>query len=87
MLESWNIRTGGPLGPLWYLTPSHLSILVLLSISIVVSILRFLMPQLLCLRGRTAPYSAAAALPNPVQNPDIHYNQLFINNEWQDSVT
>lgn len=44
-------------------------------------------PWLLCLQGRTAPYSSAAALPNPILNPDIHYNQLFINNEWQDAVS
>ncbi|KAK2504877.1 hypothetical protein MC885_011301 [Smutsia gigantea] len=49
--------------------------------------LHFLVPQLLCLRGRTAPYSSASALPNPILNPDIHYNQLFINNEWRDAVS
>lgn len=33
------------------------------------------------------PYSSAAALPNPIPNPDIRYNQLFINNEWQDAAS
>lgn len=86
MLVSWNIGAGRPLGPLWYPAPSHLSVLVPLSISRVVSILRFLMPRLLCLHGRMTPYSVAAALPSPVQNPDICYNQLFVN-KWQDSVS
>uniref|UniRef100_G3U8G8 Aldehyde dehydrogenase, cytosolic 1 n=1 Tax=Loxodonta africana TaxID=9785 RepID=G3U8G8_LOXAF len=27
------------------------------------------------------------ALPSPILNPDIHYNQLFISNEWQDAVS
>ncbi|XP_039090764.1 aldehyde dehydrogenase X, mitochondrial [Hyaena hyaena] len=51
--------------------------------------LRCLVPvaRLLCLRGRTAPYSSAAALPSPIPNPDIRYNQLFINNEWQDAAS
>ncbi|KAM5299414.1 LOW QUALITY PROTEIN: aldehyde dehydrogenase X, mitochondrial [Ctenodactylus gundi] len=48
--------------------------------------LRFLVPRLLCLQGRTAPYSLAAALPSAILNPDIHYSQLFISNEWQDAV-
>lgn len=65
MLVSWNIGAGRPLGPLWYPAPSHLSVLVPLSISRVVSILRFLMPRLLCLHGRMTPYSVAAALPSP----------------------
>lgn len=64
MLVSWNIGAGGPLGPLWYPAPSHLSVLVPLSISRVVSMLPFLTPRLLCLHGRTAAYSAAA-LPSP----------------------
>ncbi|PNI98865.1 ALDH1B1 isoform 2, partial [Pan troglodytes] len=49
--------------------------------------LRFLAPRLLSLQGRTAHYSSAAALPSPILNPDIPYNQLFINNEWQDAVS
>uniref|UniRef100_A0A5F8ALB8 aldehyde dehydrogenase (NAD(+)) n=1 Tax=Macaca mulatta TaxID=9544 RepID=A0A5F8ALB8_MACMU len=49
--------------------------------------LRFLAPRLLCLQGRTARYSSAAALPSPILNPGISYNQLFINNEWQDAVS
>ncbi|KAM9642244.1 LOW QUALITY PROTEIN: aldehyde dehydrogenase X, mitochondrial [Trichechus inunguis] len=49
--------------------------------------MRFLVPQLPSLRGRTTPYSSAAALPRPILNPDIHYNQPFINNEWQDAVS
>ncbi|XP_055206983.2 aldehyde dehydrogenase X, mitochondrial-like [Gorilla gorilla gorilla] len=49
--------------------------------------LRFLAPQLLSLQGRTARYSSAAALPSPILNPDIPYNQLFINNEWQDALS
>lgn len=65
MLVSWNIGAGRPLGPLWYPAPSHLSVLVPLSISRVVSMLPFLTPRLLCLRSRTAAYSAAAALPSP----------------------
>lgn len=48
---------------------------------------RFLVPRLLCLQGRTTSYSTAAALPNPIPNPEIRYNQLFINNEWQDAVS
>uniref|UniRef100_A0A673V5K7 Aldehyde dehydrogenase 1 family member B1 n=1 Tax=Suricata suricatta TaxID=37032 RepID=A0A673V5K7_SURSU len=35
----------------------------------------------------TAPYSSAAALPSPILHPDICYNQLFINNEWQDAAS
>lgn len=41
----------------------------------------------LCLRRLATPYSSAAALPSPIPNPDIRYNQLFINNEWQDAVS
>lgn len=49
--------------------------------------LRFLVPRLFCLRRLATPYSSAAALPSPILNPDIRYNQLFINNEWQDAVS
>uniref|UniRef100_A0A452QKB5 aldehyde dehydrogenase (NAD(+)) n=1 Tax=Ursus americanus TaxID=9643 RepID=A0A452QKB5_URSAM len=35
----------------------------------------------------TTPYSSAAALPSPIPNPDIHYSQLFVNNEWQDAAS
>lgn len=49
--------------------------------------LRFLVPRWLSLHGRTAPYSSAAALPSPIPNPDIHYSQLFVNNEWQDAAS
>lgn len=58
-----------------------------LSLSRVVSMLRSLVPRLLCLQGRTARYSSSAALPSPILNPDIRYSQLFINNEWQDAVS
>uniref|UniRef100_A0A8D1VFP4 Aldehyde dehydrogenase 1A1 n=1 Tax=Sus scrofa TaxID=9823 RepID=A0A8D1VFP4_PIG len=49
--------------------------------------LHFLVPRLFGLCRPVAPYSSAAALPSPILNPDIRYNQLFINNEWQDAVS
>ncbi|CAO2580658.1 Aldehyde dehydrogenase X, mitochondrial [Lemmus lemmus] len=49
--------------------------------------IRFFAHRLLCLQGRTPSYSTIAALPNPVPNPEIRYNQLFINNEWRDAVS
>ncbi|XP_071510493.1 aldehyde dehydrogenase, mitochondrial-like [Diadema antillarum] len=33
---------------------------------------------------RTSSYSTAAA-PQPIVQPDIHFNKLFINNEWVDA--
>ncbi|KAK7886691.1 hypothetical protein WMY93_026312 [Mugilogobius chulae] len=38
--------------------------------------------QSLCAR----PFSAAA-IPAPSARPEVHYNKLFINNEWQDAVS
>ncbi|KAM6967690.1 aldehyde dehydrogenase, mitochondrial-like [Aplochiton taeniatus] len=34
----------------------------------------------------TCQYSAAA-IPVPSAQPDVHFNKLFINNEWQDAVS
>nr|AVR59246.1 mitochondrial aldehyde dehydrogenase 2 [Platynereis dumerilii] len=28
-----------------------------------------------------------STVPEPSRNPDIHYNKIFINNEWQDAVS
>lgn len=30
---------------------------------------------------------SAAAIPAPNQQPDVHYNKLFINNEWHDALS
>lgn len=30
---------------------------------------------------------SAAALPSPIPNPGIRYNQLFTSNEWHDAVS
>ncbi|XP_063042357.1 aldehyde dehydrogenase, mitochondrial-like [Engraulis encrasicolus] len=30
---------------------------------------------------------SAAAIPAPSSQPDVHFNKLFINNEWQDAVS
>ncbi|KAL0984970.1 hypothetical protein UPYG_G00151270 [Umbra pygmaea] len=30
---------------------------------------------------------SATAIPNPSAQPEVHYNKLFINNEWQDAVS
>lgn len=36
---------------------------------------------------RVRRYSAAAAIPAPSTQPDIHFNKIFINNEWHDAVS
>nr|XP_046197381.1 aldehyde dehydrogenase, mitochondrial-like [Oncorhynchus gorbuscha] len=30
---------------------------------------------------------SAAAIPVPSAQPEVHYNKLFINNQWQDAVS
>ncbi|XP_059843953.1 aldehyde dehydrogenase, mitochondrial-like isoform X2 [Hypanus sabinus] len=37
--------------------------------------------------SRVRRYSAAAAIPAPTTHPDIHFNKIFINNEWHDAVS
>ncbi|XP_042561612.1 aldehyde dehydrogenase, mitochondrial-like [Clupea harengus] len=37
-------------------------------------------------RTSSCQYSAAA-IPAPNTQPDVHFNKLFINNEWQDAVS
>ncbi|XP_078532441.1 aldehyde dehydrogenase X, mitochondrial [Lissotriton helveticus] len=48
--------------------------------------LRLLLPRASCLRPTIAQFSTAA-IPNPQTKPDVHYNKLFINNEWRDAVS
>ncbi|KAI9999813.1 hypothetical protein NQD34_011656 [Periophthalmus magnuspinnatus] len=40
--------------------------------------------QRLCVSHFSAP---AAAIPTPSTQPEVHYNKLFINNEWHDAVS
>ncbi|XP_075884620.1 aldehyde dehydrogenase, mitochondrial-like [Nelusetta ayraudi] len=32
-------------------------------------------------------HHSAAAIPEPCTQPEVHFNKLFINNEWQDAVS
>ncbi|XP_069816903.1 aldehyde dehydrogenase, mitochondrial [Dendropsophus ebraccatus] len=47
----------------------------------------------LCSRAKQAPLGiqigrfSAAAIPAPIQRPDVQYTQLFINNEFQDAAS
>ncbi|CAL1612038.1 unnamed protein product [Knipowitschia caucasica] len=41
--------------------------------------------QRLCAHRFSA--AAAAAIPAPSGHPEVHYNKLFINNEWQDALS
>uniref|UniRef100_V9KLJ0 aldehyde dehydrogenase (NAD(+)) n=1 Tax=Callorhinchus milii TaxID=7868 RepID=V9KLJ0_CALMI len=38
-------------------------------------------------RGARSYSAAAAALPAPDTQPDIHYNKIFIDNDWHDAVS
>nr|KAF6281976.1 aldehyde dehydrogenase 2 family member [Myotis myotis] len=37
--------------------------------------------------GRRLLSAATQAVPAPIQQPEVFYNQIFINNEWQDAVS
>ena len=45
--------------------------------------LRFLVPWLFALHHS----ATSSSPPSPIPNPDIHYNQLLISNEWHDAVS
>lgn len=60
---------------------------LLLCLSRVLRTLRFLVARLFALHHPATWYFSAAALPSPIPNPDIRYNQLFISNEWHDAVS
>lgn len=83
MLEPWNILAGGPLG-----APCSFCLFTwLLCLSRVLSTLRFLVARLFAPHRPATRYFSAAALPSPIPNPDIRYNQRFTSNEWHDAVS
>ncbi|MGH0151608.1 UNVERIFIED_CONTAM: hypothetical protein FKN15_020770 [Acipenser sinensis] len=53
------------------------------------SVLASKLPQIsrLSLRVPASQYSAAASIPAPNTQPEVHFNKIFINNEWHDAVS